>query len=157
MAGRSLALRQKKHVTAVVLVERNMNTRTFLFMLLMALMITAMGCGDKVVMRGKVTFSDDQSPLTAGQVSFQSDTILARGSLKPDGTYVLGTDKEKDGLPKGTYRVSVDYAVEAVTGSPGPMGIPSTTMRPLIAPMEPKTVVVDGKTKVYDIVVDRPK
>ncbi|MCL2623788.1 MAG: hypothetical protein FWD31_08995 [Planctomycetaceae bacterium] len=59
------------------------------------------------------------------------------------------------GLPKGTYRVSVDYAIEAVTGPPGPMGIPATTVRPLIVPMEPKTVVVDGKTKVYDIVVDR--
>ena len=134
-----------------------MNARTLTFLFLTVLMITAMGCGDKVSMRGKVTFSDDQSPLTVGQLSFVSDKVLARGYLQPDGTYVLGTEKQNDGLPKGTYRVSVDYALEAVSGSKGPMGISSTTMRPLIAPMEPQTVIVDGKTKVYNIVVDRPK
>lgn len=134
-----------------------MMTRMLVSLLMTALILIAAGCGDKVAMHGKVTFSDDQSPLTVGQVSFQSDTILARGYVKSDGTYILGTDKEKDGLPKGTYRVSVDYAVEAISGPPGPMGISSTTMRPLIAPMEPKTVVVDGKTKAYNIVVDRPK
>ena len=133
-----------------------MQTRTLFFLFLVVMMLTAIGCSDKVSMRGKVTFSDDGSPLTAGQVSFQSETTLARGYLKPDGTYILGTDTEKDGIPKGTYRVSIDYAVEAIQGPPNAMGLPSATMQPLIAPMEPKTVVVDGKTKVYDIVVDRP-
>ena len=130
-----------------------MYIRTLSFMLLTALIFVTTGCGDKVSMRGKVTFSDDQSPLTVGQISFQSDTVLARGHLKPDGTYVLGTLKEADGLPKGTYRVSVEYAVESISKDP----MAPVVMRPLIAPFEPKTVVVDGKTKVYDIVVDRPK
>ena len=133
-----------------------MNRRTLFFLFLATLMVSVVGCGDKVPMRGKVTFSDDQTPLTVGQVSFQSDTFLARGYLKPDGTYVLGTDTEKDGLPKGTYRVSVDYAIESISSDPSNPMAP-TMMRQLIAPMEPKTVVVDGKTKVYDIVVDRPK
>ena len=130
-----------------------MHTKILSFLLLMTLIIGVVGCGDKVSMRGKVTFSDDQSPLTVGQVTFQSDKVLARGYVKPDGTYIIGTDKEKDGLPKGTYRVSVDYAVESVSTNP----MAPVALRPLIAPMEPKTVVVDGKTKVYDIVVDRPK
>ena len=135
-----------------------MYTRTLFFLLLAALMLTAVGCSDKVQMRGKVTFSDDNSPLTSGQVSFQSDTVLARGYLKPDGTYILGTDTEKDGLPKGTYRVSIDYVIETVPAPPSSSPMPlAPTTRPLIAPMEPKTVVVDGKTKVYDIVVDRAK
>ena len=133
-----------------------MKTRMLVSLFLTALLLIVSGCGDKVAMHGKVTFSDDQSPLTVGQVSFQSDTILARGYLKPDGTYILGTDTQKDGLPKGTYRVSVDYAVEAISSNPGNPMAP-VSMQPLIAPMEPKTVVVDGKTKVYDIVVDRPK
>jgi len=130
-----------------------MHTRKLFFVFLLVLMITAISCSDKVPLRGKVTFSDDQAPLTAGQVSFQSDTVLARGYLNPDGTYVLGTEKETDGLPKGTYRVSIDYAMENTSKDP----MAPVSMRPLIAPMEPKTVVVDGKTKVYDIVVDRPK
>ena len=134
-----------------------MYTRTLFFLLLTALMLTAVGCSDKVQMRGKVTFSDDNSPLTSGQVSFQSDTVLARGYLKPDGTYILGTDTEKDGLPKGTYRVSIDHAMEAIPGAPNAMGLLAPVMRPLIVPMAPTTVVVDGKTKVYDIVVDRAK
>jgi len=133
-----------------------MQTRTLFFLFLAVMMLATIGCGDKVPMRGKVTFSDDGSPLTAGQVTFSSDTTLARGYLKPDGTYILGTNTEKDGLPKGTYRVSIDYAEEAIPGPPNAMGLSSSTMRSLIGPMEPKTVVVDGKTKVYDIVVDRP-
>ena len=135
-----------------------MNTRTSFFLFLTILILTAIGCSDKVPMRGKVTFSDDQSPLPVGQVSFQSDTVLARGYLKPDGTYVLGTNTEKDGLPKGTYRVSVDYALATESSAQNKGGLPGMgPMKSLIAPFEPKTVVVDGKTKVYDIVVDRPK
>lgn len=133
-----------------------MNSRALFFTFLAVLTALAVGCGDKVSMHGKVTFSDDQSPLTVGQVSFQSDTFLARGYLKPDGTYVLGTDKEKDGLPKGTYRVSVDYAIETDSGDPSNPMAPKIT-RSLIAPMEPKTVTVDGKTKVFNIVVERPQ
>ena len=133
-----------------------MHTRT-LFFTLTVLILIAVGCGDKIPMRGKVTFSDDQSPLPVGMVTFTSDTVLARGQLKPDGTYVIGTDKEKDGLPKGTYTVSINYAVEATPG-PSVGGLPGLPIqRPLIAPLEPMTVVVDGKTKVYNIVVDRPK
>ncbi|MCL2623227.1 MAG: hypothetical protein FWD31_06110 [Planctomycetaceae bacterium] len=134
-----------------------MYTRTFFF-ILTVLMFMAVGCGDNVPMRGKVTFSDDNSPLTAGMVSFTSDTLLARGHLKPNGTYVIGTNTEKDGLPKGTYIVTISDAVEIVPPPPNASGLPGpTVMRQLIAPLEPKTVVVDGKTKVYNIVVDRPK
>jgi len=133
-----------------------MYTKTLFILLPAVLMLTAVGCGDKVPMRGKVTFSDDQSPLTVGQVTFSSNSVLARGHLKPDGTYVIGTDTEKDGLPKGTYTVSIQYAVENVMG-PSVGGLPPTaTQRPLIMPVM-KEVVVDGKTKVYNIEVERAK
>ena len=134
-----------------------MHTRT-LFFILTALIFTAVGCSDKVPMRGKVTFSDDKSPLTVGMVSFTSGSLLARGHLKPDGTYVIGTDTDRDGLPKGTYTVTISDAVEVKPGVPSSSGLPAPSiMRQLIVPMEPKTVVVDGKTKVYNIEVERAK
>ena len=134
-----------------------MHKRTLTLLFLVSLIFTVIGCGDKVPMRGKVTFSDDQSPLTVGMVSFTSETVLARGQLKPDGTYVIGTDKENDGLPKGTYTVSISHAVETTPG-PSVGGLPGALItRQLITPLEPKTVVVDGKTKVYNIEVERAK
>ena len=143
-----------------------MDARVFVFLLLFVPVITTIGCSDKVPMRGKVTFSDDQSPLTAGTVMFQSDTILARGDLKPDGTYIMGTEKLTDGIPKGTYRVSIENTMRMftpdgvlITGPPpavGAGGGGGVVMRSLIAPLEPKTVVVDGKQREYNIVVERP-
>jgi len=143
-----------------------MYVKFFAFLLLCVSVITTIGCSDKVPLRGKVTFSDDQSPLTAGTVEFQSDTILARGDLKPNGTYVLGTEKQADGIPKGTYRVTIVNTMKMFTpdgkphtGPPPAIGVGGgggVVMRSLIAPMEPKMVVVDGKQREYNIVVDRP-
>lgn len=145
-----------------------MDAKVFAILLLSVPVITTMGCSNHVPMRGKVTFSDDQSPLTVGQVLFQSDTVLARGNLKQDGTYVIGTEKLNDGLPKGTYLVTISDTMVMTTadgkplsGSPGILPVPAArggsavSMRQLIAPMEPKTVVVDGKQRDYNIVVDR--
>ena len=125
-------------------------------MLFTVLILASMGCSDKVKVRGKITFSDDQSPLTVGQVRFQTDTLQARGILKPDGTYALGTLSEKDGVPKGTYTVAIVDAHELIApASTG--GLPAMpVIRPLIAPFK-ETVVVDGKQKVFDFVVDRAK
>jgi len=140
-----------------------MNVRVFVFLLFSVSVVAAIGCSDKVPMRGKVTFSDDQSPLTAGTVTFQSDTVLARGDLQPDGTYVLGTLKQADGIPKGTYHVTISDTMgmftrggERIIGPPPPLPPGEIIMRPLIAPMEPKTVVVDGTQREFNIVVDRP-
>jgi len=73
------------------------------------------GCGgDNVHVSGKVTFSDDNSPLTAGVVNFESASHNARGDVKPDGTFVIGTLKENDGLPRGNYRVSITRARKSI-------------------------------------------
>ena len=142
-----------------------MYARVFTFLLISVSVIATIGCSDKVPLRGKVTFSDDQSPLTVGEVTFQSDTVLARGNLTQDGTYVLGTEKLADGIPKGTYTVTIAYTMAMIgsdgkpmTGPPPAMGPGGGgfAMRQLIAPFEPKTVVVDGKQKEYNLVVDRP-
>ena len=71
------------------------------------------GCGDKVGLGGKVTF-EDGSPLGVGTVCFETDTYLARGTLKPDGSYVVGSLSERDGLPAGTYRVYISGAEKEI-------------------------------------------
>ena len=134
-----------------------MRSKSLFFILFAVLVLAATGCGNKVTVRGKVTFSDDQSPLTVGQVRFQSGTLQARGTLKADGTYVLGTVSEKDGIPKGTYNVTIADAVDVVVPEAKGNSLPIPVMRPLIVPFDKKDVVVDGKQKVFDFEVDRAK
>jgi len=72
------------------------------------------GCGDNVRLRGTVTFSDDGSPLPMGTVNFAKDGYLARGIIKEDGSYVVGSLSSNDGLLPGTYRVYVTGAYREV-------------------------------------------
>ena len=132
-----------------------MRSKSLFFLLLTVLVLAATGCNDKVTVRGKVTLSDDQSPLTVGTVVFQTNTFQARATLNPDGTYLMGTLSDKDGIPKGTYQVTINGAVEPVGGDASKFIVPK--MQPLIVPLKDMTVVVDGKQKEYDIVVDRAK
>ena len=88
-----------------------MKNSIFLGLSLALLMLA--GCGDKVGLGGKVTM-EDGSPLGTGTVCFETDTYLARGTLKPDGSYVVGSLSEKDGLPAGTYRVYVSGAEKQI-------------------------------------------
>ena len=85
----------------------------FVFFLSMILLVLT-GCGDKVALSGKVTYSDDGSPLPVGTVFFEKDTYLSRGQLTSMGTYNTGSLSEKDGIPPGTYRVYVCGAVRSI-------------------------------------------
>lgn len=71
------------------------------------LLLSVAGCGKNVSISGKVTFSDDGSPVRHGVVCFQTESLLARGNIKQDGTYVLGTEYIGNGLPPGLYHVTV--------------------------------------------------
>lgn len=69
------------------------------------------GCGGNLCpVSGRVTF-DDGSPLDAGLVVCEARVgdkpVMARGGLRPDGTFELGTDKPGDGARPGKYRVLV--------------------------------------------------
>ena len=81
---------------------------TILLSLSLTLLLFA-GCGENVGLSGKVFFSDDKSPVPLGTVGLvaESGTHIARGDIKPDGTFVIGSLKVDDGLPPGKYRVSV--------------------------------------------------
>jgi hypothetical protein len=69
------------------------------------------GCGNGLwPVSGRVAFADG-SPLDAGIVICEmrdgKKTVLARGSIQPDGTFQLGTEKPGDGAKPGKYRVLV--------------------------------------------------
>ncbi len=131
------------------------------FYVVLLLLIT--GCSNKVPLGGTVIFSDDGTPLTRGVVFFQSKELVAQGAIKPDGTFRVGTDTLTDGLPRGTYKVYISGA-EQVEFVPYQMG-PEQAMRQNVTPLiDPKysnqetsdlTFVVDGRTRKFDIKVDR--
>ena len=85
-------------------------------MILAALLAGASsGCGaigsgktpDLLPVKGKVTFKG--KPLTKGTVTFEPDGFgrPARGPLQADGSFVLSTLKEGDGVVPGEHRVSI--------------------------------------------------
>src|SRR5262249_40025801 len=70
------------------------------------------GCGTRLYpVRGTVTL-EDGTPLTQGMVIFESNqkgaAVMARGEVKPDGSYQLSTYKPGDGVPPGKYRVRIN-------------------------------------------------
>jgi len=72
----------------------------------------AMGCGGKRTydVIGTVKFKDG-TPMTEGVVLFEpvdkAAHHSARGFLKPDGSFRLGTHRDDDGAYEGTYKVQV--------------------------------------------------
>ena len=143
-----------------------MNTKCFcMFGFLTLLSFCVLGCGNgQVGLSGKVTFSDDDSPLTVGMVCFSTDSFLARGAIQGDGTYTLGSASEKDGLPPGQYRVYVEGAVkekEDGKNQGGGMSLPTmvTAIDPKFSAGKTSGIVADvtASTKTFDFKVDRAK
>ncbi|MDR2704719.1 MAG: hypothetical protein LBC02_02965 [Planctomycetaceae bacterium] len=138
-----------------------MNRFVLMSICLFVLTLTACGSG-KCSLRGKVTFSDDGTPLPCGIVVFDNEHTRSKGKVNSDGTYIVGTLSDTDGIPAGTYKVSV-------TGTYKPVeNINSNNMdvsqsESLIdakyanASTSGLTITVDAQTKVFDISVDRPK
>ena len=149
--------------------------KTYRYFAALILLSGILGCGPNVKFGGRVTYSDDDSPLTTGMVCFESNTFLARGPLDKDGCYDLGSLALNDGIPKGEYRVYVSGAdsVEQVemkqvpgqadyvtsTGMSGTMA--GQIFTPLIDPKFTQgktsgiTVTIDGSSKKFDFQVDR--
>jgi len=126
--------------------------------LLMFLVLVVAGCGSgNVGLSGKVTYTDDGSPLTAGTVAFRKDGKIARGRIKEDGTYVVGFEKETDGLPPGKYEVFISGAEKIIGQDKDGENI----MEPLIhekysnAASSELSLEVTSSTKKYDIQVER--
>ena len=99
-----------------------------------------MGCSDHVQVKGKITLTDG-TPVGIGHVVFDKGDFSARGEIKNDGSYTMGSLKATDGLPRGDYTVyitgatqtgkSVEFKTFGGGGQMGKMSIPS--LDPIIA------------------------
>ena len=94
-----------------------MTKKIFCVLLLLSLLILS-GCDNNVHLKGKVIFSDDGSPVPVGQICFEKEGSLARGDLKPDGTFVVSFLKLNDGLPPGKYSVYISGAMRLIGKDP---------------------------------------
>jgi hypothetical protein len=81
---------------------------------MIALLGTCSGCGTSVgagapliPVKGKVTYKG--KPLSQGTVTFESQDSgkRARGKLQADGTFVMSTYKDGDGVAAGAYTVII--------------------------------------------------
>jgi len=121
--------------------------------IIILLVCLVVGCGKgHVPLKGKVVFSDDGSPLTLGSVILTKQNFQSRGDLNANGEFVMESLSARDGLPPGTYQVSIAGAIEyGVFGG----------MRSIVDPKwtDPETsgmtVEVDRKTKFLELTVER--
>jgi len=134
--------------------------RTMRILPTLSLIITIafVGCSQHVPLSGKVTFSDDGSPVTFGNVFFLTPATVAQAGIREDGTYTVGSIKETDGMPKGEYQVYL--VVEQLTTREAG-GQSENVYTSLIDPRHTNpetsglTFTADGKTRTFNITVDR--
>jgi hypothetical protein len=90
------------------------NSRYFASALAAVLLVPCWGCGPTsgelaslVAVKGKVTYKGQ--PVAKGIVRFEPEGYgrPATGRLQSDGTFVLGTYKEGDGVVAGSHKVTV--------------------------------------------------
>lgn len=117
------------------------------------------GCSDKVQFGGRVTFSDDGLPVEYGFVVFSTPTFQSRGAIGPDGTYVLSSTGNEDGIPPGEYAVFLGGTEKTVVvdENESPLYIPQVDGKYLSAETSGLRCTVDGNTKRYDFQVERVK
>ena len=139
--------------------------KTFVFSIICVLILTlSAGCGKNCSVSGRVTFPDG-TPLTVGEVAFETDTFYGKGRIDSNGYFKMGSSNPGDGVPRGNYRVSVQdvYGPTEVFKS-GP-DRPPTLVYPKEWPIDKKftspgtsglTCEVKGRTK-YDITVEKPQ
>jgi hypothetical protein len=134
-----------------------MNYSSLLLYLAVAvcLLVPLSGCGKNVPLSGRVVFSDTNEPLEHGYVSFVQPSFIAKGVIGRDGRYVVGSYKDRDGLPSGTYKVAV-YCSKP-NPNPKNKGEDIVLIDPKFTDPEHSGLVVeiDASTKTYDIKVDR--
>ena len=133
-----------------------MKNRVLFILVLLLLVVT--GCDNKVHLKGKVVFSDDGSPVPKGTVFFETDSYSARGNLKPDGTFVVGSEKQSDGLPPGMYRVHISGAQKSIgSDERNHMEIYESLIDEKFANRSTSGITIDviPSTKFFEIKVDR--
>jgi len=82
-----------------------MKHTSFIFLALLGFVV---GCGSgQTGVQGTVVFSDDGEPLTRGTIIFTTPTFQASSSIDEQGRFTMGSYSDADGVPPGTYKVSI--------------------------------------------------
>ena len=82
-----------------------MKYHSFIFLALLGFVI---GCGSgQTGVQGTIVFSDDGSPVTQGTIIFTTPTFQASSSIDAQGRFTMGSYSDADGVPPGTYKVSI--------------------------------------------------
>lgn len=74
------------------------------------------GCGNDGIrtypVRGQVVFSDGR-PVKFGRIEFYhpEHDLNSRGTIQPDGSFVLGTYSKEDGAPAGSHEVVISQLI----------------------------------------------
>jgi hypothetical protein len=110
---------------------RSICCRAWCIVAIGSLLFAAVGCGPRLhPVRGTVTY-DDGKPVTEGLVVFESSdqepASMARGEIRADGSYELGTYRPGDGAKAGKYRVLV-----------APKSDPNAVDKPKPPPFDPR-------------------
>jgi hypothetical protein len=87
-----------------------MNTYNHFAFVLFSLTLI-IGCGTNIPAGGKVSYEDGK-PLEKGLVLLSDGKSMYRGDLQANGTFKIGGLKDGEGLPAGTYNVSIGGANE---------------------------------------------
>jgi len=129
-----------------------------LFIVIGLVSVLCIGCSKNASMSGKVTFADDDSPLRVGIVCFTNGQQFSQGIIQSDGTYVVGTESETDGIPPGKYQVYVSGAAKELEKAPGQF---MSEYEPLIAPKYARAATsglsfeVNQGKNIFDFKVER--
>lgn len=137
-------------------------------MIILMFTLCVFGCTKNVPLGGRITFEDNDEPLTMGSIAFVSGANQARSDIDADGRYNLGFQKAGDGLPKGEYQIYIHAVrVDLIKGPErdgyGDEIIKGRTETPLIADKykNPETsgltYTADGKGRTHDIKVERAR
>jgi hypothetical protein len=86
-------------------------TRTLLGVVVVALVVALPGCGSRrAVVTGKVTYEDGtpaESGSVIGEATVDGKLVAVQGTIKKDGSFAWGGDREGDGALPGQYKVIV--------------------------------------------------
>lgn len=134
--------------------------RMSLLTLVVLMLLGTTGCGGKRLypVTGQVVFKDG-TPLPGGWIVFEpmdsAVKVGARGGIRPDGTFQLGTETNDDGALVGRYRVLVQ--------PPLPLKRKEKAAAPVIHPryLSKETTdleyAVEAKKNHFRIEVERPE
>jgi hypothetical protein len=128
---------------------------------LTSIALFTLGCSypdrDTFPVSGIVRFPDGKL-LRNGTIEFEivgrERPVTARGSVGPDGSFVLGTFEEDDGALAGKHRVVViaDYVIGSGAERPGL--IPESKLHPKYRSYQTSTLVHEVKPQTNNIVID---